>query len=76
VTVNQVVGSRLPKTDQSQGEVSEAVEVIEWNARVSDVWLGNGSLETSLGLEKIKVTGGSIYKSGFTISGSKVLAKT
>jgi hypothetical protein len=67
---------RLPKTDQSQREVSEAVEIMKWNARVSDVWLGNGSLETSFGLGKVKVTGGSTYKSGFTISGSRVLAKS
>jgi hypothetical protein len=67
---------RLPKTDQSQGEVAEAVEITKWNARVSDVWLGEGLLETTLDLGKFNVTGGAVYKSGFTISGSRVLAKT
>ena len=64
---------RLPKTDPSQGEVDEPVEILKWNAKVSDVWLGSGSLETSFDLGKFKVTGGAVYKSGFTISGSRVL---
>lgn len=67
---------RLPRTDESQGEVAEAVEVIKWNAKVSDVWLGKGSLDTTLELGKFKVIGGAVYRSGFTISGSRVLAKT
>ncbi len=67
---------RLPKTDQSQGEVAEAVEVIKSNAKVADVWLGEGSLDSRLDLGKTKVKGGAVYKSGFTISGSRVLAKT
>jgi hypothetical protein len=66
---------RLPKTDPSQGEVAEAVEILKWNAKLSDVWIGDGSMDTTLDIGKFKVTGGSVYKSGFTISGSRVLAQ-
>jgi len=69
-------GMRMfPKTEQSQGSVAEAVEVLKWNAKVSDVWLGEGFLETALDLGKLKVTGGAVYRSGFTIAGSRVLAR-
>ncbi|MDV3293142.1 MAG: acetoacetate decarboxylase family protein [Nitrososphaerales archaeon] len=70
-------GMRMfPRTDESQGAVAEAVEISKSNSRVSDVWLGDGSLETPLDLGKTRVTGGAVYRSGFTISGSRVLAKT
>ena len=64
---------RFPKTDESQGEIAEAVEVKKSNSRLSDVWLGGGRLETTLDLGRPKVTGGAVYRSGFTISGSRVL---
>jgi acetoacetate decarboxylase len=67
---------RFPKTDESQSSVAEAVEILKSNAKVSEVWLGEGSLETTLDVGKFEVTGGAVYKSGFTISGSRVLAKT
>jgi acetoacetate decarboxylase len=66
----------FPKTEQSQGSVSEAVEILKWNAKVSDVWLGEGSMETTLELGNAKTTGGAVYRSGFTIAGSRVLATT
>jgi hypothetical protein len=64
---------RFPKTDQSQGEVDEPVEILKSNSRVSDVWLGTGSLSTILDIGKMDVLFGAVYRSGFTISGSKVL---
>ncbi len=66
----------FPRTDGSQGSVAEAVEILKSNSRLSDVWLGEGWLETTLDVGKFEVTGGAVYRSGFTISGSKVIAKT
>jgi hypothetical protein len=35
---------RYPRTDDSQREVNEPVEILKSNVKVSDVWLGKGSL--------------------------------
>jgi Acetoacetate decarboxylase (ADC) len=64
---------RFPRTDQSQAEVDEPVEILKSNARVADVWLGTGSLSTTLDVGRAEVLSGAVYRSGFTISGSKVL---
>jgi acetoacetate decarboxylase len=66
---------RLPKTDASQAEVNEPVEILKSNSRVSDIWLGSGSLKTTLEIGRVKAFAGATYQSGFTISGSKVLGK-
>ena len=69
-------GMRLfPRTDASQGSVAEAVEVMKANSRSSDVWTGSGAFSTSLELGKARVTGAAVYRSGFTIMGSRVLAR-
>ncbi|MDG6988153.1 MAG: acetoacetate decarboxylase family protein [Nitrososphaerota archaeon] len=64
---------RYPKTDESQGTVDEPVEIAKANSRVSDAWVGTGSLKTTLGVGKIEPVSGAVYRSGFTILGSKVL---
>lgn len=64
---------RFPKTDGSQGGVDEPVEILKSNSKVSDVWTGSGSLRTELQVGGIRTISGAVYKSGFTISGSKVL---
>jgi Acetoacetate decarboxylase (ADC) len=64
---------RLPRTDPSQHEVGEAVEVVKSNARTSDVWLGSGTISTVLDVGMPKPLFGAAYRSGFTISGSRVL---
>lgn len=62
---------KFPKTDPSQGEVDEPVEILKSNSRVTDVWIGTGSFETSLDLGKTEPVSGAVYRSGFTISGSR-----
>ena len=64
---------RFPRTDESQGTVEEPVEMLKSNSRASDVWLGAGSLRTSLEVGEVTSTSGAVYRSGFTISGSKPL---
>lgn len=64
---------RFPRTDESQQAVDEAVEIVKSNSRVSDVWLGTGTAQTPLDVGSIEPVRGAIYRSGFTISGSKVL---
>lgn len=64
---------RFPKTHVSQGSVSEPVEILKSNSKVSDVWIGTGSVKTTLGVGEVRPLSGAVYKSGFTISGSKVL---
>ena len=64
---------RYPRTDPSQGSVDEPVEILKSNSKVSDVWLGTGDLSTTLELGEFKVLSGAVYRSGFTITGSKVL---
>ncbi len=66
---------KMPRTDPSQGAVSEAVEVLKSNSRWSDVWLGKGEVSLEPEIGRLEVLYGAIYKSGFTISGSKVLAR-
>lgn len=67
-------GMRMfPRTDESQGAVDEPVEILKSNSRVSDVWLGTGSIQTTLGLGPIKPLGGAVYRSGFTILGARAL---
>ncbi len=65
----------FPQTDRGQASVKEAVEVSKSNSRVSDVWLGQGSLETTLDVGRPTQLSGAVYRSGFTISGSKVLGR-
>jgi hypothetical protein len=64
----------FPRTDSSQRDVSEAVEILKSNQRVSDVWLGDGSFNSTIDLGDTNVVLGATYRSGFTISGSKVLS--
>jgi Acetoacetate decarboxylase (ADC) len=64
---------RFPKTDPSQGEVEEPVQILKSNSRVSDVWLGTGTFRSVLDLGALRPVSGAVYRSGFTISGSKVL---
>jgi hypothetical protein len=64
---------RFPQTDSSQREVDEPVEILKSNSRVSDVWLGSGDLSTTLDLGEAKILSGAVYRSGFTISGSRAL---
>ena len=64
---------RYPRTEESQGAVDEPVEIEKANSRVSEVWVGTGSLSTALGVGKIEPVSGAVYRSGFTILGSKVL---
>ena len=66
---------RYPRTDGSQASVHEAVEILKSNSRTADVWLGTGHLQSQLDLGKTEVTAGAAYRSGFTISGSRVLAR-
>jgi hypothetical protein len=62
-----------PRTNPSQKKVDEPVEVLKSNSRVSDVWLGGGRMTTTLELGEVRPISGAVYRSGFTISGSKVL---
>lgn len=64
---------KYPMTDSSQGSVDEAVEILKSNSRVSDIWVGKGAARTTLGVGKMTPLSGAVYRSGFTISGSKVL---
>ncbi|HUH82718.1 MAG TPA: acetoacetate decarboxylase family protein [Nitrososphaerales archaeon] len=64
---------RFPKTEETQGAVDEAVEMLKSNSKVSDVWIGRGSLKTKLEVGNIEPISGAIYRSGFTISGSRPL---
>ncbi|MDA4125020.1 MAG: acetoacetate decarboxylase family protein [Thaumarchaeota archaeon] len=63
----------FPQTDGSQGHVKEPVEISKSNSRISDVWLGEGTLDTTLDVGRVEVQRGAVYRSGFTISGSRVL---
>lgn len=65
---------RYPATDKSQGSVAEPVEMLKSNSRVSDVWVGTGSVKTELELGKTEPLSGAVYRSGFTISGAAVLS--
>ncbi|MBI3840937.1 MAG: acetoacetate decarboxylase family protein [Thaumarchaeota archaeon] len=63
----------FPRTDPSQASVREPVEVLKSNSRISDVWTGDGRVELSLDVGEVTQSSGAVYRSGFTISGSKVL---
>jgi len=64
---------RFPGTGVGQEIVNEPVEILKSNSRVSDVWIGTGSVKTKLEVGKTEPMYGAVYKSGFTISGSKAL---
>jgi Acetoacetate decarboxylase (ADC) len=64
---------RFPATDKSQGAVSEPVEMLKSNSKVTDVWVGTGSMKTKLEVGEVQELSGAVYRSGFTISGSAVL---
>jgi hypothetical protein len=64
---------KFPKTDPSQESVSEPVEILKSNSKISDVWLGTGVVETTLDIGNPNPVSGAIYRNGFTISGSKVI---
>ncbi len=69
-----VYGRRAyPKTDESQEGVDQPVEILKSNSRTSDVWLGDAEVETGLDVGEARNVTGAIYKTGFTISGSKAL---
>lgn len=64
---------RFPRTEASQGTVEEPVEILKSNSKTSDVWIGTGSVDTPLDLGNTSTLFGAVYRSGFTISGSKPL---
>jgi len=64
---------RLPLTGPGQSEVDEPVEILKSNSRVTDVWVGTGTVATTLEVGDIQPISGAVYRSGFTISGSKVV---
>ncbi|HUI86064.1 MAG TPA: acetoacetate decarboxylase family protein [Nitrososphaerales archaeon] len=66
---------KYPATDSSQSRVAEAVDIPKSNSRSSDIWVGSGVVETTLDVGSTEVTRGAVYRSGFTIGGSKVLAR-
>ncbi len=66
---------KFPRTDASQLAVDEPVEILKSNSKVTDVWVGSGSVRTTLEVGTIRPTMGAVYRSGFTISGSKALRK-
>jgi hypothetical protein len=64
---------RFPGTEPGQETVNEPVEILKSNSRLSDVWLGTGSVKTKLEVGEAVPLSGAVYRSGFTISGSKGL---
>lgn len=64
---------RFPGTDPSQSSLEEPVEISKSGTVVSDVWVGSGSVATSLDIGGLRPVSGAIYRSGFTISGSVAL---
>ncbi|QQG48816.1 MAG: acetoacetate decarboxylase family protein [archaeon] len=64
----------FPRTSDTQSLVKEPVEILKSNSRVSDVWLGRGSVELRMDVGPIEEATGAVYRSGFTISGSKSLS--
>ena len=64
---------RFPSTHDSQERREEPVEVIKYDTSNSDIWIGEGEFAAA-GLEGSPVVlKGLYYKSGFSISGAKVL---
>ena len=67
-------GMRMfPGTGAGLEAVNEPVEILKSNSKVSEVWIGTGSVKTELEVGKIEPMRGAVYRSGFTISGSKPL---
>ena len=64
---------RFPVTGAGQEGVDEPVEILKSSSRVSEVWTGTGSVNTELEVGEIKPLYGAVYRSGFTISGSRSL---
>lgn len=64
---------RFPSAGAGEEAVNEPVEILKSNSRVADVWIGTGSVKTELEVGKIAPLFGAVYRSGFTISGSKPL---
>lgn len=64
---------KYPRTDDSQGLVDEPVEILKSNSKVSDIWTGKGSLKTEVQIGSTTPLSGAVYRSGFTVSGSRVL---
>jgi len=64
---------RFPRTDAGQEAISEPVEMLKTNSKLSDVWTGSGSVKTKLKVGRIEPLSGAVYRGGFTISGSKSL---
>ena len=64
---------RFPSTGFGQETVNEPVEILKSNSRITDVWIGTGSVRTELGVGGIRPLFGAVYRSGFTISGSRAL---
>lgn len=69
---------RFPATDPSQNSISELVEVLKYNSRSSDVWVGQGevTLDSADQVGRTQLLRGVSYKSGFSIRGANVLAKS
>jgi len=64
---------RFPSTGAGQEAVDEPVEMIKSNSKLTDIWTGSGSVKTKLEVGRIEPLSGAVYRSGFTISGSKSL---
>jgi hypothetical protein len=67
---------RLPTTHKSQLQREEPVEVIRYDASAGDIWSGEGELEAPGLDDNPTVLKGLFYKSGFSISGARVLASS
>lgn len=63
-----------PRTGPGQSSVHEPVEILKSNARMSDLWVGTGTVESTVELGGVKPLAGAVYRSGFTISGSRSLS--
>ena len=66
---------RYPTTDSSQSGVAEAVEIQKSGTKFSEVWTGAGAVEAAMDVGRTEAIRGAVYKSGFTISGSRVLQR-
>lgn len=64
---------KFPKTEETQEAVDEPVVILKSNSKMSDVWIGEGTLKTEVDFGRVELLSGAVYRSGFTISGSKPL---
>jgi hypothetical protein len=64
---------KFPGSEPGVEGVSEPVEILKSNSRVTDIWTGSGSVQTTLPVGSIEAISGAVYRSGFTISGTKAL---